>query len=153
VGPLTGKDISKPAKLIFVGAGFTPARKGHFKKGVVGPVSIRLSSSQAVPAICFPGDYFSYHTIVIPDEIRYPVDCRFFPGFRISTCGGFRNDVIIFLFHNKKSGVYARLIQCLVPTSWCLVFPFYCLLSPPSFFKFAIRNPQCFSLCSMPYLS
>jgi len=42
-----------------VGAGFTPARKGYFKKGVVGPVSIRLSdstwarrqvSSQAAPA-------------------------------------------------------------------------------------------------------
>jgi len=24
-------------------------------------------------------------------------------GFRISACGGFRNDVIIYLFHNKKN--------------------------------------------------
>ncbi len=46
----------------------------------------------------YPGHHFSYYTIVIPDESdcggRDPVSSSSFvyPGFRISTFGGFRND-------------------------------------------------------------
>jgi hypothetical protein len=52
-----------------------------------------------VPAICFPGDYFSYYTIVIPDESdcggRDPVSSGL-PLFSwipdIPTSSEFRND-------------------------------------------------------------
>jgi len=70
-----------------VGAGFTPARKGHYIARVVGPAS--------VPAICFPGDYFSYHTIVIPDEAKTRSGIQCITAFSLDSgqsLRAFRND-------------------------------------------------------------